>query len=266
MKKVALIFGASSGIGYCASTMLADKDYKIYNCSRRVSRDKRVENLLCDTSKKEDIDGTVSRFVEREKRLDALVYCSGTSMAAPFQYTKEEDYRYLFEVNFFGMVQAVQLLLPMLIRSRGRIVLVSSMAAVMPIPYDIFYSCSKACMNIFAMGLTAELDESGVKTISVMPGGTRTDFTEKRLVYDEERCGAYAEALGGAVSGRKEIEQEDGICPERVAEVIVEAIEHKTPPLCIAAGAKNKFYNQGAKLMPKRLTLEIIKSKYNINA
>ncbi len=264
MEKVALIFGASSGIGFCTSVLLANKGYRVYNCSRRVSHDKRIENLLCDTSKREDILDVLNLFMEKEKRLDALIYCSGTSMAAPFEYTKEEDYRYLFEVNFFGMVQAVQHALPMLIGSKGRIILVSSMAAVMPIPYDIFYSCSKACMNVFAMGLSTELGSSDVKVVSVMPGGTRTDFTEKRVVYGEKECGYYARAVGGAVSGRKEIEQEEGICPEKVAEVIVEAIEQDTPPLCVAAGAKNKLFNQGAKLMPKRLTLEIIKSKYNI--
>lgn len=264
MEKVALIFGASSGIGYSTSIFLADKGYKVYNCSRRVNQDNRIVNLLCNTSKKDEIREVINLFKEREIRLDALVYCSGTSMAAPFQYTKEEDYRYLFEVNFFGMVEAVQLALPMLIKSKGRVILVSSMAAVMPIPYDIFYSCSKACMNVFAMGLTAELDGCGVKVVSVMPGGTRTDFTEKRVIYNDKECGDYAGAVGASADGRAEIEQEEGICPEKVAEVIVEAIEQETPPLCIAAGAKNKLFNQGVKLMPKRLTLEIIKAKYNI--
>lgn len=263
MEKVALIFGASSGIGYNTSIQLVDKGYKVYNCSRRVSPDKRVNNILCDTSKGSEILEVFKLFKQNEKRLDVLVYSSGTSMAAPFEHTKEEDYRYLFEVNFFGMVKSIQLALPYLKETKGRIILISSIAAVMPIPYDVFYSCSKASMNVFTMGLSAELDESGVKIVSVMPGGTRTDFTDKRVVYGDNECGSYAKAVDKSVNVLADIEQQ-GMCPDKVADVIIEAIEEETPPLCVAAGVKNKMFNQSTKLMPKRIMIDAIKTVYKV--
>lgn len=263
MEKVALIFGASSGIGYNVSVQLANKGYIVYNSSRRVSPDERINNLLCDVSKGSEIQDVFNRIKQTENNIDVLVYSSGVSMAAPFEYTTEADYRYLFEVNFFGMAKAVQLALPYLIKNKGRIVLVSSLAAVLPIPYDVFYSCSKACMNTFAMGLSAELDDAGVKIVSVMPGGTKTDFTEKRVVYDNQRCGEYANSVGTSADVLADIEQQ-GMCPDKVAEVVVEAIMEETPPLCIAAGTKNKFFNQGVKLLPKQMTLEMIKERYKL--
>ncbi len=263
MEKIAVIFGASSGIGYSVSQQLVNKGYKVFNCSRHVSPDKRINNYLCDTSKSQDIEEVFGDIGQIERRIDALVYCSGTSMAAPFEHTKEEDYRYLFEVNYFGMVKAVQLALPLLKEAKGMIVLISSLAAVLPIPYDVFYSCSKSAMNVFAMGLTSELDQVGIKIVSVMPGGTRTDFTNKRTIYGKDECGAYKSAVDTSANELAEMEQE-GMCPDKVAEVICEALESENPPICIAAGVKNKFFNQGVKLMPKRLTIEAIKARFKV--
>ncbi|NCA67820.1 MAG: SDR family NAD(P)-dependent oxidoreductase [Clostridia bacterium] len=243
--------------------VVTHQGYTVYNSSRRESPDKRVYNIICDTSKGTDIHEVYRHFQQKEQQLDVMVYCSGSSMAAPFQYTKEDDYRYLFEVNFFGMVKASQLAVPLLKESKGRIVLVSSLAAVVPVPFDVMYSCSKAAMNVFAMGLCTELDNLGIKVISVMPGGTKTDFTNKRLVYDDSQCGCYAHDVDNSVNALARIEQE-GMCPDKVAEVIVGTITEENPPICIAAGIKNKFFSQSTKLMPKRMTVDVIKARYHI--
>lgn len=263
MEKTALIFGASSGIGLNISALLAEKGYRVYNSSRRQSPDIRIQNILCDTSKGEEIENVYKVFREKEQRLDTLIYCSGASMAAPFEFTREEDYRYLYEVNFFGLAKAVQLAVPLLKDSMGKIILISSHAAVLPVPYDLFYSCAKASVNAFAMALRLELDNYGIKVVSVMPGGTNTDFTHKRLVYNNMDCGTYANQVMTAADALAEIEQ-NGMSPYRVAEIVIEVVEDNNPSVCITAGLLNKLYNQGAKIMPKKMTLEAIKSKFHI--
>lgn len=76
--------------------------------------------------------------------LDLLVYSAGFSMAAPIEYAAAGDYRYLFEVNYFGAVEAMKAALPFLKKRGGRMILIGSMGGVLPVPFDAFYFSSKA--------------------------------------------------------------------------------------------------------------------------
>lgn len=77
-----------------------------------------------------------------------MIYSAGVSMAAPIEYAREADWRYLFEVNFFGFVRAVRAVLPFM-RDGGRILAVGSVAGTVPVPFDSWYSASKAALDMF---------------------------------------------------------------------------------------------------------------------
>ena len=89
--------------------------------------------------------------MENEKRLDIVVNCAGFSMAAPVEYVKSEDYRYLFDVNFFGAIELIKAVVPNM-KPRGRQDYPHKLplGGVTLIPYDPYYSASKAALNILA--------------------------------------------------------------------------------------------------------------------
>lgn len=126
-RKLAVIVGASSGIGYETAIKLIGRNYRIVNISRTTCRLEQVANYLADISEADDMEKGILEIGAAMKNIDALVYCAGFSMAAPIEKAESEDVRYLFEVNFFGALRAIQAAVPFMKENGGRIVLVSSM-------------------------------------------------------------------------------------------------------------------------------------------
>lgn len=107
-RKLAVIVGASSGIGYETAIKLIGRNYRIVNISRTTCRLEQVANYLADVSEADDMEKGILEIGAAMKNIDALVYCAGFSMAAPIEKAESEDVRYLFEVNFFGALRAIQ--------------------------------------------------------------------------------------------------------------------------------------------------------------
>ena len=210
MEKIlnALIVGGSSGIGEAIAQKL--DIYNVINVSRTPCLTEGVINFLGDVSKKEDRDRIVGEIKAAVDKLDLFIYSAGSSMSAPFEYTREENYRYLFEVNFFGCVELLKGLLPLLKISKGQVIFVSSIASKVPIPFDPFYDASKAAMNALSTELNVELRPYGVKVLSALVGGTKTGFSFKRLVYEQDEAKEYYDDSSCAASTLERIEQSGG--------------------------------------------------------
>ncbi|MDR2202641.1 MAG: SDR family NAD(P)-dependent oxidoreductase [Clostridiales bacterium] len=261
-QKNVLIVGASSGIGFRTAVKLCDGGYKVYNASRTECADTRVTNLLTDVRNGDGIKRTVSEILRTDGRVDAFVYCAGFSMAAPVEFTEPDDYYKTFEVNFFGAVRCLQQILPsMRARGGGRIVLISSMGASLPIAFDAFYSSAKAALEKLAGALSIELMPYNIKVTALLPGGTATDFTFKRKVYDGAGVGDYAERMNTAVKALAKTEQ-SGMSPEAVADTIVKIIEDSDPPETVASGFANKAARFSQKILPQKLTSYLNRRSY----
>lgn len=264
MRKQVLIFGASSGIGFhLAQYFLHAKD-SVINCSRRKCPDDRVRSIHCDVSKEGEIEKAFEEIEKCCDGIDYFIYSAGTSMAAPFEYTEEEDYRYLCEVNFLGLAKATQLAIPLVKKKGGKILFISSLGGAVPIPYDPFYSATKSAVNMLAVELNMELKAFGIDVITVLPGGTATDFTAKRLVYPLDKCGSYKAKTAKATKALAQIEQE-GMSPQDVAKEIYFGIQGKKIPVYLTIGAKNKLLRGAGKLLPKKALLKSVRRVYDIN-
>lgn len=257
--KTVLIVGASSGIGYAAASLFLKEGYRVVNVSRTECLLPGAENILCDVTVREDLDKALSTLAS--DRLDCFVYSAGFSMSAPLEYVQEGDYRYLFEVNFFAFVHCLQVLLPALRRSEGVVCAVSSLAAVLPIPFDSYYTSSKAALNAFIEALSYELDGEPVRVYSLMPGGTKTGFTEKRKVYPPSAVDGYSKQLSLATEKLAKTEQ-NGSSPEKVAKAVFDIC---TQPACVpvkSACFANKCAHLASSLIPARLKKFLIKTMY----
>ena len=260
-RKLAVIVGASSGIGYETAIKLIGRNYRIVNISRTTCRLEQVANYLADVSDADELEKGILEIGAAMKNIDARVYCAGFSMAAPIEKAESEDVRYLFEVNFFGALRAIQAAVPFMKENGGRIVLVSSMGGILPIAFDCFYSCSKAALNMLAKSANSELGEFNIRATAVLPGGTATTFTFKRKVYGAAACGEYASRVEQAAASLADMEQ-DGMSAGEVAKVIVGCLENKNPPVVVHCGAMNKMYAAAERILPNKATLYLNDRKY----
>ena len=163
MKQIIVITGASSGIGRATARMMADKGNKVYDLSRSDKPQDGVEHIACDVTDRTAIEAAIGQIAKKEGRIDVLVLCAGMGVAGSIEFTKEEEMQRQFDVNVYGPIRVVQAALPLMRtqamgkNERGRIVFVSSMAAVFSIPFQAMYSATKSALNAFAFALKNEL-------------------------------------------------------------------------------------------------------------
>lgn len=252
-KYTAVVVGGSSGIGFETCARLSSSGRNVINISRTPCNNPKVKNIIADVVAGSTFTDAITKTGEKYG-IDALIYCAGFSMAAPIEYAKESDYRYLFDVNFFGALKAVQAVIPFMKEKGGSIILVGSIGGDLPIMFDSFYSASKAALEMLAREAYSELKPYNIKVTALLPGGTATGFTFKRKVYSEEENKSYAQKVKKAVSALAGMEQ-GGMSPAAVAEDIYGLLLSDKPPVVKASGFKNSAYRIMSHIMPEKVTL-----------
>lgn len=247
--KTVFIVGASSGIGYATADKFSKENYRVINLSRKECNLPGVINFCCDVTDRKILDESLNKITS-EYRIDCFIYSAGFSMAAPLEYVKEGDYRYLYEVNFFAFVHCLQILIPSLRKTAGTACIISSIGAIQPIPFDCYYSSSKAALNMLCATLRYELEADGINIISVMPGGTKTGFTQKRKIYSPAEADGYTKQMHLAVDSLAKMEQ-SGMDAKKVANTVFYRCENACMSHTFSSGLKNKLIALFVKLMPQ---------------
>ncbi len=261
-RRTAIVVGGSSGIGRETALRLLAKGFRVFNISRTPFRGERVHTIEADAAQEGELSRAVYAAAEEADGVDLFVYSAGYSMAAPLEYAKSRDYRYLFEVNYFGAVEALRAVAPYLKKRGGRAILVGSLGGGVPIPYDGFYSASKAAIEMLARESDLELRPHGVRVSAILPGGTATDFTYSRRVYSDEESLGYTPSVKKASAALANMEQ-GGMNPSLVADAIVKLSEKRNPPPVAVAGGKNTVLRYLGKVLPERVTDWAVRRKFN---
>ncbi len=260
-KKTALVVGGSSGIGFETCACLIRRGWNVVNISRTPCKNPKVINITADVSKNPQLPEAIEEAGEKFN-IAALVYSAGFSMAAPIEHAKDSDVRYLFDVNFFGALTAMQAVIPFIKGRGGRIVLVGSVGGELPICFDGFYSASKSALEMLAKSAYSELKPYNIAVTAILPGGTRTEFTFKRKVYTDEENKSYSHKVNRAVAALANMEQ-GGCSPASVAETIYSVLMEDKPPVVKTCGVKNGAYVMLARMMPQKITLGLNERMYN---
>jgi 3-oxoacyl-[acyl-carrier protein] reductase len=194
--KVALVTGASRGIGAAVARMLDERGVKLGLASRS-GDDLGLDAVAqpCDVRELDQLESIVAATVERFGRLDILVVNAGVGAYGPFLDLSLEHLDEMIDVNLKGTLYAVRAALPHLVESgRADIVTIASEAGRRGLPYEATYCASKFGQVGFTRALDHELRERGVRCTNVCPGGVATDFA-----LDEGR-GRSREALPGMMT------------------------------------------------------------------
>jgi len=182
MSKVAIITGASSGMGESTAIELAKKGYKVYGVARRLEKMKGLEEkgmgiLSMDLTDEESIKKGVDIILEKEGRIDVLVNNAGYGSYGAVEDVPVEEAKRQFEVNLFGMARITQLVLPTMRKQKsGRIVNISSMGGKVFTPMGAWYHATKHAVEGWSDCLRLETKEFGIDVVVVEPGGIKTDW------------------------------------------------------------------------------------------
>lgn len=234
---VAVLTGASSGLGAALARALAGGGWRTVLCARGADRLEAVADRCAavgprplvapgDVTEPTDCRRLVDRTVERFGRLDLLVACAGVGMWARFDELRDLSVlRRLMEVNYLGLVHPLHFALPHLKASGGMLVAVSSIQGKVGAPYHSGYAASKHAVQGFCDSLRMELRGDGVDVLTVLPHWVRgTRLRERAFGADGDRREEAARPHGrGAVSA------------ERVAEAVVEAVRRRERRLTVPA-------------------------------
>lgn len=260
--KIAIITGAASGIGLRCALLLEKQGYKIYNLCKSNAESETIVNINLDISETEKVTSAINSIYMNEKRIDVLINCAGISISCPLEKMLLTDYRHLFDVNFFGAIETIKAVLPyMRSQNYGKIINISSIAAIIPIPFQTFYCCSKAALNMLSLELNTEVNKYGVSVVSLMPGGTKTPFTKKRKIYTEQQNEEYNDNVAASSKKVAQAEQE-GMLPEKVAKKVCKLISKKNPKPLATVGAANNLRLFIQMLIPHKIFIKLLTRKF----
>jgi NAD(P)-dependent dehydrogenase (short-subunit alcohol dehydrogenase family) len=238
--KVAVVTGASSGIGEATVLELAARGASVVAAARSVDK---LEDLArraasygvlvaeADVADRESVEVMVELTVEKLGRLDVLVNNAGLGLSGRVSELRPEDLRYVFEVNTIGPLNCVQAALPRMGRG-GRIINVSSVVGLRAIPKVGGYCSTKFALNALSDSLRVEVAERDVSVTSVYPGTTRTSFRDNSRRTKDEKRGWRPK----------------GVTPERVARKIADAAEKG--PRDVYVTPSDRLFVAGVTLFP----------------
>lgn len=259
--KIALVTGGNSGIGKCTAIALRDKGCKVYEMSRRDIPCEGIIHLTADVTDENAVRNAVKSTIEAEGRIDVLINCAGFGISGAVEFTAESESRKQFDVNFFGTVSVTKAVLPFMRENKGgRIVNISSVAAVAHIPFQTYYSASKAAIESYTCCLANEVRPFGISVTAIEPGDIATPFTsarEKSFEGDDVYEGRIARSVAGM-----ERDEEKGMSPEKAGEYIAKiALKGKVKPV-YAIGASYKVLSVLCKTFPSSVRNYIVGMLY----
>lgn len=255
--KTIVITGASSGIGKKTGEYLATKGYKVYGMSRTIGTSPSITYLPCDVTKKDQVQAC---FASIREDIDAVLNNAGMGISGAVEYQSEEDIRRIIDVNVLGTVNVCQTAIPYLRKTKGSIINIGSVAGELSIPFQIFYSMTKAAVESLSEGLRMELKPFGIRVTCVLPGDTKTSFTDHRK-KTETVNDLYHNRIEKSIH-KMEIDEQKGKDPITVAKVIYKVLKKKNPPVRVTVGVEYKILVFLKRLLPLRLVNYILYKMY----
>jgi short-subunit dehydrogenase len=263
-RQVALVTGATSGIGKAAASALAAAGFEVIGTGRNTARatpPAGVTYLDLDVTSDESVASVVKQVIDRFGHIDVLVNNAGvgaTGAAEEFSVARTQD---IFDINVYGVMRMTKAVLPhMRAQRRGRVVNISSVIGFVPNPFMAIYAATKHAVEGYSGSLDHEVREHGVRILLVEPGPINTPFAGHSVVADTPMS-LYA-------AGRRNYDDlleknlSSGDDPAVVAKVIVAAATDRNPKLRRTAGTTARIISAVHRVAPARAFDRVIR-KFN---
>lgn len=261
--KVVIVTGGSSGIGKALAQYFGHCGFNVVITGRKLEDLEQTrtqlekEGISCmihhgDVSNEEDNKKMVEGVITRYGKIDVLINNAGISMRALFQDTNMDVIRKVMDINFFGAVSTTQHCLPHIIKSKGSIVGISSIAGYRGLPGRSGYSASKFALNGFLEALRTELIKTGVHILIACPGFTATNIRKRSLLKD------------GTPQGDSPREEDKMMTAEECAKQIYKATVNRKKTLVLTTQGKlTVFLNKWAPGIMDRIVYSTMAKEAN---
>lgn len=234
-----LITGASSGIGKTCSEHLAGLGMTVYGASRSLSGGNGgpFRTLRMDVTDDASVRGGVKQIQDQCGRIDVVVNCAGYGIAGAVEETDPDEAMAQFNTNFFGVHRVCRAVLPIMRQQKGGVIInVSSLAGLLAVPFQAFYSASKFAMEGMTEALRMEVRPFGIRVALIEPGDFKSEFPANRVnTTDSIKSEVYRELLERCVGVMRE-EEKNGKMPLPVARLVERIINDPSPRLRYTVG------------------------------
>ena len=241
MEKVAVVTGASSGIGFETALALAREGYHTYATMRDITKSDKIKELgekdglkisvlELDVNNDDSVKAAIKKILDEKQRIDVLVNNAGWSLWGCVEDVSVDEFKTQFETNFFSVIRLIQEVGPtMRKQGSGKIINISSVAGRIGFPASPAYISSKFALEGLSESLRLEMAPFGVDVIIIEPGVIKTNFLNPvKLAKKSESDTAYRDITAKVVSGVKMM-AEMGTPPKEVADTIVKSINDDKP-------------------------------------
>ena len=241
MEKVAVVTGASSGIGFETALALAREGYHTYATMRDTTKSDKIKELgekdglkisvlELDVDNDDSVKVAIKKILDEKQRIDVLVNNAGWGLWGCVEDVSVDEFKTQFETNFFSVIRLIQEVGPtMRKQGSGKIINISSVAGRIGFPASPAYISSKFALEGLSESLRLEMAPFGVDVIIIEPGVIKTNFLNPvRLAKKSESDTAYRDITARVVSGVKMM-AEMGTPPKEVADTIVKSINDDKP-------------------------------------
>ena len=250
--KVVAITGGTEGIGKALVEEFLSRGAKVATCSRTIEKLQQLE-LVCtgksllaivaDVSKEEDCKNFIDKTIQEFGKIDILINNAGISMRALFKDTELSTLKKLMDINFWGTVSCTKFALDTILKNKGTIVGVSSVAGYRGLPGRSGYSASKFAVNGWLEALRTELLETGVNVMWVCPGFTKSNIRNVALNKDAKP------------QGESPLNESKLMTAEECAQHIIKAIAKRKRTLVLTfTGKETVFMNRFFPALTDKLT------------
>lgn len=262
---IALVTGASSGIGLATARALRRDGYRVFGTSRKPMPDTAdgITMLVCDVTDDASVQSVVDEVLSRAGRIDLLVNNAGIGITGAAEESSIAQVRALFETNFHGVVRVTNAVLPIMRgQGNGRILNVGSGLGFIPAPYSAYYSATKHALEGYSESLDHEVREFGVRVAVIEPAATRTSFETSTVRSDTPLAAYDASRAKYLVAYERAMAVAD--TAENVAETIVLAAREKTPRLRYPSGKAARQVAFARRFLPRSLFDRILRSQFGL--
>lgn len=250
MMRTLVISGGSSGIGKATASLFAERGWRVFELSRHGVSQEGIVHVDCDVCSEESCRQAITQVLKQTDRIDVVISNAGFGISGSVEFTDIKEAERQMDVNFMGAVRFTQAVLPQLRKQRsGRIIYTSSVAAILAVPYQSFYSASKAAINAMALALANEVKQFGISVSVMMPGDVSTGFTDAR-----RKSTAGADVYSGAKKAITTMEKDErsGMQPIEMAKLFYHIATCRSPRPQYVGGFSYRVLCFLERLLPKR--------------
>lgn len=265
--KTILITGATLGIGNSIALYLSRNNYYVYATGRNIIDKQDTANLkwlYLDVSDSETIKKAIDQIINKNTTIDVLINNAGIGCIAALEEISQEMTKEVFEVNFFGLLEVSQQVIPYMREQKsGYIINISSLGGLFGLPFQGVYSASKFAVEGLTESMSMELKQFGIKCVLIEPGDYKTNIHQSRKICIHKNSAYYKYA--NHVSQQMNESVLEGNEPNEIAKLILKILKTKKPKLRYTVGAfMQKITKNVKKIVSNRFFEKIIMNHYQI--